>query len=129
VSKELRKGKGRVGAPGSTTTMPDQKSTTMSELLSECAAELFVKPLAHVRRFKGNPHCDCEESNRAAGLVKAKMNQRRNDADDAWSMVPVELNKKGACAHCNYEPFYQEYSVGEVKHDFINAPVNLSRQD
>jgi hypothetical protein len=54
------------------------------------------------------PHCDCEESNRAAGLIKARMNQRRDDADDAWTMVPVELGPKGTCQHCNYIPFYME---------------------
>lgn len=83
-------------------------ATTMSEIMSECAAELYVRPLEHARRFKGVPHCSCEESNRAANIVTARMNQRRNDTNDSWEMVTVELNHKGLCIHCKYEPFYKK---------------------
>jgi hypothetical protein len=52
-------------------------------------------------------HCDCEELNRALGLVRTQMSDR-NNTDDAWSLQPTELNELGNCKHCNYVPVYRK---------------------
>lgn len=95
---------------------PNHRGTQMMmDLMKSDVEWRLEKPLKR-NRLVGDmvPHCDCEESNRVAGLLKTKMQDRITSPDDAWVMVQTELNKKGNCIHCNYVPFYKGVSNGQT---------------
>jgi hypothetical protein len=85
------------------------KDRQMLESLQHGFDSMNEHSLRHLRK-PGDmlPHCDCEELNRASGLVRTMMNDRATCSDDAWVMMPTELNAKGNCKHCNYVPVYKE---------------------
>ncbi len=86
-----------------------QEMTRLIENMDQSHGQMFERPLNRLRRNLV-PHCDCEEGNRVAGLVKLKMDDRETCHDDAWVMIPTEINQNGLCSHCNYVPLYQEAS-------------------